>query len=250
VEGVGQEVTHRGRVHGHETEGVLPSVGHTRKQGLQLTGGTPHGEELVTGVVSHLIREADAAQVVGGAEGAAEAQAEEGLHLTLVAVHAVVDGFEHWSTRSYTRVLFFMRSRVTRMEREIACPRCGGNIRLTIDANEVRVVDGRQHVTLHEETAVQPAYLRWNPNPPEEHEETRSNAELMSKIRLDVVRMVEFKRRNLSFDVEQGTTIVLFSNEEYLQIKTMKDPSTRELILHKIREHALYIVGLVDVDVQ
>jgi hypothetical protein len=56
------------------------------------------------------------------------------------------------------------------MEREIACPRCGGHIRLTIDVNEVRVVDGRQHVTLHEETAVQPAHLRWNPDPPEEHE--------------------------------------------------------------------------------
>ncbi len=64
-------------------------------------------------------------------------------------------------------------------------------------------------------------------------------------IKLDLPRLELFKNQNLPLDANEGSEVVLFSNNDFCQLRSFDDWNTLAFLHHKVTVENLTIVGVV-----
>jgi hypothetical protein len=64
-------------------------------------------------------------------------------------------------------------------------------------------------------------------------------------IKLDLPRLELFKNQNFPFDANEGSEVVLFSNNYFCQLHSFDDWNTLAFLHHKVTVEHLTIVGVV-----
>ena len=71
--------------------------------------------------------------------------------------------------------------------------------------------------------------------------------ELICNTRYDGARAEAFKAKHGGWDMEKGTIVLLFSDEQYLQVDSLNDEAVVRTVVQRMRAEQTHLIAMIDV---